>query len=216
MGSIAYADITQAPAPLPCAKLQVLKPGLSLQPPLTRLGHGPGLILLTTPEVYDEQVTQRDDAPTAVLKWAEEGYAVFQISAEAFGSSKIEAVFEEAFRAFEQCNACQPKDKVGLVCEPHPFRFIRSNVVNLSNRLLRRDLGHHKTSPRKIPQHRCQRRLCRRRRREKHRRGPVFVSAEACLWTTQAGHFQALQQVQQRIPVPQSERPVVLSRRSGL
>jgi len=116
MGSIAYADITQAPAPLPCAKLQVLKPGLSLQPPLTRLGHGPGLILLTTPEVYDEQVTQRDDAPTAVLKWAEEGYAVFQISAEAFGSSKIEAVFEEAFRAFEQCNACQPKDKVGLVC----------------------------------------------------------------------------------------------------
>ena len=83
MGSIAYADITQAPAPLPSAKLQVLKPGLSLQPPLTRLGTGPGLILLTTPEVYDEKLLQRDDAPTAVLKWAEEGYAVFQIAAEA-------------------------------------------------------------------------------------------------------------------------------------
>jgi carboxymethylenebutenolidase len=116
MGSISYADISQPPAPLPSAKLQVLKPGLSLQPPLTRLGSGPGLILITTPGTYDEQVTQRDDAPTAVLKWAEEGYAVFQISAEAFGSSKIEAVLEESFRAFGQCDACQPKEKVGLVC----------------------------------------------------------------------------------------------------
>jgi len=111
-----YADITQAPAPLPSAKLQILKPGLSLQPPLTRLGSGPGLILLTTPEIYDEKVTQRDDAPTAVLKWAEEGYTVFQISAEAVGPSEIETVLDEALGAFDQCDACQPKDKVGLVC----------------------------------------------------------------------------------------------------
>jgi carboxymethylenebutenolidase len=117
MGSIPYADITQAPAPLPSAKLQILKPGLSLQPPLTRLGSGPGLILITTPEIYDEEVTQRDDAPTAVLKWAEEGYAVFQISAAAVRPSEIGAVLEDAFNAFEQCDACQPKEKVGLVCE---------------------------------------------------------------------------------------------------
>ena len=120
MGSIAYADITQAPAPLPYAKLQVLKPGSSLQPPLTRLGTGPGLILLTTPEVYDEKLLQRDDAPTAVLKWAEEGYAVFQVSAEAVETSEIGAVLKQAFDAFEQCDACQPKDKVGLVCESLP------------------------------------------------------------------------------------------------
>jgi carboxymethylenebutenolidase len=117
MGSIAYADITQAPAPLPSAKLQILAPGLSLQPPLTRLGTGPGLILLTTPETYDEQVAQRDDAPTAVLKWAEEGCAVFQVSAEAVGSSDIATVFVKALQAFKHCETCQPKDKVGLVCE---------------------------------------------------------------------------------------------------
>jgi carboxymethylenebutenolidase len=122
MGSIAYADITQAPAPLPSAKLQILKPGLSLQPPLTRLGTGPGLVLLTTPEVYDEKLLQRDDAPTAVLKWAEEGYAVFQVSAEAVETSEIGAVLKQAFDAFEQCDACQPKDKVGLVCESLPSR----------------------------------------------------------------------------------------------
>ena len=117
MGSVAYADITQAPAPLPSAKLQIIGPGLSLQPPLTRLGTGPGLILLTTPKIYDEQVAQRDDAPTAVLKWAEEGYTVFQVSAEAVGSLGLDTVFEEALHAFRHCETCQPKDKVGVVCE---------------------------------------------------------------------------------------------------
>lgn len=127
MGSIPYADITQPPAPLPCAKLQVLKPGLSLQPPLTRLGTGPGLIILTTPEIYDEQVTQRDDAPTAALKWAEEGYTVFQVSATAIGSSDIESVLENASEAFEQCDQCQPKEKVGLVCG---FNLSESHQLN--------------------------------------------------------------------------------------
>jgi carboxymethylenebutenolidase len=111
-----YADITKPPAPLPSAKLQVLRPGVSLQPPLTRLGSGPGIILFTTDDIYDEEVTQRDDAPTAVLKWAEEGYTVFQISATSIESSELGKVLNEAVEAFERCDACQPKTKVGLVC----------------------------------------------------------------------------------------------------
>lgn len=111
-----FADITKPPAPLPSAKLQVLKPGISLQPPLTRLGSGPGIILLTPENVYDEQVTQRDDAPTAVLKWAEEGYAVAQISEAAIKSSNVGILLKEAVEALQQCDVCQPKDKVGLVC----------------------------------------------------------------------------------------------------
>ncbi|KAM0715805.1 hypothetical protein Q7P37_008319 [Cladosporium fusiforme] len=111
-----FADITKPPAPLPSAKLQVLKPGISLQPPLTRLGSGPGIILFTTPDVYDEKVTQRDDAPTAVLKWAEEGYAVVQISADAIEPLKVEMILTEAVKALEHCDACQPKDKIGLIC----------------------------------------------------------------------------------------------------
>jgi carboxymethylenebutenolidase len=112
-----YADITKPPAPLPSAKLQVLKPGVSLQPPLTRLGSGPGLILFTTDDIYDEKLEQRDDAPTAVLKWAEEGYTVVQISAAAVGKSNIEDLLTEAVKAIEKCDACQPKDKVGVVCK---------------------------------------------------------------------------------------------------
>jgi carboxymethylenebutenolidase len=114
---VPYADISKPPAPLPAAKLQVLKPGLlSLQPPLTRQGHGPGLILLTTADVYDEQVAQRGDAPTAVLRWAEEGYAVAQISPSAIEALGIEGALNGAIGALRQCDACQPKDKVGLVC----------------------------------------------------------------------------------------------------
>ena len=121
-----YADISKPPAPLPSAKLQVLKPGVSLQPPLTRLGSGPGLILFTTDDIYDEEVTQRDDAPTAVLKWAEEGYTVVQISAAAVGKSKIEDLLTEAVKAIERCEACQPKDKVGLVCGSNSSRILYS------------------------------------------------------------------------------------------
>lgn len=123
-----YADITKPPAPLPSAKIQVLKPGVSLQPPLTRLGSGPGLIILTSDEIYDEQVAQRDDAPTAVLKWAEEGYTVVQISATATEASDIKTVFDEALSALEKCDACQPKNKVGLVC-----KLGSSQVIGFSN-----------------------------------------------------------------------------------
>ena len=132
-----YADISKPPAPLPSAKLQVLKPGVSLQPPLTRLGSGPGLIILTSDEIYDEKVAQRDDAPTAVLKWAEEGYAVVQISATAVGSSDIKTVFDEALQALEKCDYCQPKNKIGLLCKFSLSQIMLWFLTNPSIRLLR-------------------------------------------------------------------------------
>lgn len=120
-----YADITQPPAPLPAAKIQVLKSGLSLQPPLTRRGTGPGLVILATADIYDEQVVEHDGAPTAVLKWAEEGYTVAQASQSAVDSLGIEAVLTAALKAFEECETCQPKGKVGLVCKsPIPILLV--------------------------------------------------------------------------------------------
>jgi carboxymethylenebutenolidase len=135
-----YADITKPPAPLPAAKLQVLKSGVSLQPPLTRLGSGPGLILFTTDDIYDEQVTQRDDAPTAVLKWAEEGYTVVQISAAAVGGSKIEDLLTEAVKAIERCDACQPKDKVGVVGKSESSRNSHSTGLLMTQLAYSKDL----------------------------------------------------------------------------
>lgn len=112
-----YADISKPPAPLPSAQLQNLQTGLSLQPPLTRRGSGPGLIILTTADEYDEAVTHRDDAPTPVLKWAEEGYTVVQTSAAAVASSGAEQIFSLAMDALQGCDACEPKGKVGVVCK---------------------------------------------------------------------------------------------------
>ncbi|EGX90353.1 LEA domain protein [Cordyceps militaris CM01] len=113
-----YANISDPPAPLPCAQLQKLTSGISLQPPLTRRGSGPGLLLLVSRHEYDEDVTHRDDAPTPVLKWAEEGYAVVQISAAAMEASgaAAEQAFSLAMEALERCESCQPKDAVGVVC----------------------------------------------------------------------------------------------------
>lgn len=158
-----FADITQPPAPLPSAKLQVLKPGISLQPPLTRLGVGPGIILLTTQDVYDEQVTQRDDAPTAVLKWAEEGYTVFQVSVAAVQFSNVTNIFEDAMKAFEQCEACQPKNKIGLVCRFN--RITSSDATTVSDglsRLFGESVESSGTGSLAIPKHRCERGIYRR------------------------------------------------------
>lgn len=112
-----YADIRKPPAPLPSAQLQKLQTGICLQPPLTRRGSGPGLIILATADEYDEEVTHRDDAPTLVLKWAEEGYTVVQISAAAIASSSAEQIFSLAMDALQGCDACEPEDKVGMVCK---------------------------------------------------------------------------------------------------
>lgn len=113
-----YADISKPPAPLPSARLQQLPlPGISLQPPLTRRGWGPGLILLTTADEYDEAVTHREDAPTPVLKWAEEGYTVVQISAAAMESAGAEQALSAAVDALDRCDTCRPKHKIGVVCK---------------------------------------------------------------------------------------------------
>ncbi|OAA79814.1 LEA domain protein [Akanthomyces lecanii RCEF 1005] len=131
-----YADISKPPAPLPSAPLQKLQTGISLQPPLTRRGLGPGLLILTTADEYDEDGTHRDDAPTPVLKWAEEGYTVVQTSAAAIGSSSAEQILSLAMEALQGCDACQPKDKVGVVSYSsslwNSFAPVLENISSIS------------------------------------------------------------------------------------
>ncbi|KAI0475615.1 carboxymethylenebutenolidase [Xylariaceae sp. FL0804] len=99
----AAAAAAAAPA-LPSAPLVPLAPNATLQPPLTRRGHGPGLILITPPERShgdiappsaaaatgeeaeaqqtggDDDTTQQQTLdPAPQKKWAEEGYAVVRV-----------------------------------------------------------------------------------------------------------------------------------------
>lgn len=112
-----YADISKPPAPLPSPDLQRLENGASFLPPLSRRGKGPGLILLTTPEASDESITITDKAPSPLVKWAEEGYAVVQISGKVLGDVSALDALKQAVKAIEGCEKTEPKGTVGLVGE---------------------------------------------------------------------------------------------------
>lgn len=73
---------TSAP-PLPNAPLVTISPSCIIQPPLTRRGTGPGLIVLL-PDAKDiEPSLHKHLDPEPVQKWAEEGYGVAGITPDA-------------------------------------------------------------------------------------------------------------------------------------
>lgn len=106
-----YADISQPPARLPQTQLTELQSGVSLLAPLSRRGHGPGIILLTANST--DQLSIREGVPSASVKWAEEGFAVVEIQATALAAGT--AVLKTAFSALKECEKCDKTDKIGLV-----------------------------------------------------------------------------------------------------
>jgi carboxymethylenebutenolidase len=112
---IMFADITKPPAPLPTSQLTTLSKGMFLLPPLSRRGHGPGLIILH--RHLEDPLAFYDGAPLPLLKWAEEGYAVVQLDPTSFDGRPAEDVLREAVEALNQCSQCDPKGNVGLVCK---------------------------------------------------------------------------------------------------
>lgn len=109
------ADVTKPPAPLPSADLHILSDGVSLLPPLSRVGIGPGLILL----LPDDDKNLRaiiEGVPSPLTKWCEEGYAVVAIQSRALrdGDTALNSL-RTAVEALKACLKCKPKDKIGLV-----------------------------------------------------------------------------------------------------
>ncbi|CAM1506154.1 Fc.00g057950.m01.CDS01 [Cosmosporella sp. VM-42] len=108
-----YADISKPPAPLPTAQLKALREGVSLLPPLSRRGHGPGLIILTSDSRNQLAITE--GVPSVLVKWAEEGYSVVQADLSAFEGAPSQIILQEAVEALSQYEKCEPKGKIGLV-----------------------------------------------------------------------------------------------------
>jgi carboxymethylenebutenolidase len=100
------------PAPSPLVQLSVIRPGIALLQPLSRRGHGPGLIVVS-PSSSSGGATIKDGIPSLLMKWAEEGYTVIELGSEAFVDGK--EPLEEAIAQFSQCENCQPKGKIGLI-----------------------------------------------------------------------------------------------------
>jgi carboxymethylenebutenolidase len=124
------ADKEEAPVPLPSAPLIQLVSGATLQPPLTRRGYGPGLIIITS--ISDgaaneekgnakesNNVSPKTLDPLPQKKWAEEGYAVVQLD---FGDGKqsnekwdIATALSRAIEALNDLETCDVKDRFGLI-----------------------------------------------------------------------------------------------------
>ncbi|RSH95527.1 hypothetical protein EHS25_000619 [Saitozyma podzolica] len=104
---------SEAPVPLPSAPLQTLAPGITFQPPLSRRGHGPGLIAFLPPSRGTiEKSTLKHLDPEPVQKWAEEGYGVVGVS----DIEETEQTIAQALTLSLQCLAESPsidiKDKI--------------------------------------------------------------------------------------------------------
>lgn len=97
---------------LPTPTLTSVSDGIFLLEPLSRRGHGPPLILLTSGnDTAESAIAITNYVPSHMIKWAEEGFAVVQIQKSALQSSQP---IKQAIDALRQCRTCD-FGKVGLV-----------------------------------------------------------------------------------------------------
>lgn len=109
------------PKPVPPQQPEEIAEGITLLRPLSRKGHGPGLIILAprsqdnnNPTTSSKEI--QNGIPSLRMKWAEEGYCVAQIQSHASSSSASSSVLEIAVQALQACAECEPKEKMGIIC----------------------------------------------------------------------------------------------------
>lgn len=114
-------SLDEQPVPLPDAALIRITADIVLQPPLSRRGTGPGIIIfLPDPAnlVLADQSTAKPLDPDPITKWAEEGFAVVAISGTSSDqvASAAQALKEalEALQAIEQVDI---KEKFAVIGE---------------------------------------------------------------------------------------------------
>ena len=104
---MSFTPTSVPPNPLPTATPSTVSPGISLLPPLSRRGHGPGLILLVPDLADDKLLAIEEGVPSHLIKWAEEGYTVLSIQASALTAGEEREILESdisKLRAQEKCD----------------------------------------------------------------------------------------------------------------
>lgn len=118
------------PKPVPPQQPEEIAEGITLLRPLSRKGHGPGLIILAPPSPPSPPSPQdnnnpptsskeiQNGIPSLRMKWAEEGFCVAQIQphASSSSSSSSSSVLQIAVQALQACAECEPKEKMGIIC----------------------------------------------------------------------------------------------------
>jgi carboxymethylenebutenolidase len=101
---------------LPSAPLQTLAPCITFQPPLSRRGHGPGLIaFLPSSSSFIEKGASKHLDPEPVQKWAEEGYGVVGVSAIEETEQAIIQALTLALQCLAESSSIDIKDKIGVL-----------------------------------------------------------------------------------------------------
>ncbi|KXH48847.1 carboxymethylenebutenolidase [Colletotrichum nymphaeae SA-01] len=86
---------------------------VTIQPPLSRRGHGPGLIIVVEEGINLSKHDKILDPPPS-QKWAEEGYAVAQIVV-APGAADVVGQVTSAIESLRELDSCDDKDKFGVI-----------------------------------------------------------------------------------------------------
>lgn len=112
MGEAAQPETSVAPDYPPSRQIS---PHLTLQPPLSRRGKGPGLILILDHYALIE-VSEKNLDPPPLQKWAEEGFAVAQVLVPGKVEDGGEFPLDKALEVLKGCEGCVFGKGVGVVC----------------------------------------------------------------------------------------------------
>ncbi|KAH8733006.1 hypothetical protein GQ44DRAFT_745239 [Phaeosphaeriaceae sp. PMI808] len=93
---------------------QQISPHITLQPPLSRRGTGPGLILVLDHYALTEQSEKHLDPPP-LQKWAEEGFAVVQLLVPGNPEEGGEFPLKRVLDVLKGCEGCEFEKGVGLI-----------------------------------------------------------------------------------------------------
>lgn len=125
---------------LPNAPKLTLASNITLQPPLSRRGHGPGLIIVDPgydlPDFPSAEPPSTTLDPAPQYKWAEEGYAVVRITIKplaADGDVQLSSALEQSIQALNDLTECDTKGQFALLSKrtkPSLHEHIRLKLTN--------------------------------------------------------------------------------------
>ncbi|RAH47258.1 uncharacterized protein BO95DRAFT_410504 [Aspergillus brunneoviolaceus CBS 621.78] len=101
--------MTTTSSSLPSAPPITVSPNITLQPPLSRCGEGPGLLLIRPANLAGCQTNNTTLDPAPLQKWAEESYTVVEITLDTVSSGDAVGVSDAisaAVRALSKCPQC--------------------------------------------------------------------------------------------------------------
>ncbi|THW23959.1 hypothetical protein D6D19_02594 [Aureobasidium pullulans] len=104
----------EKPLPLPSAPVINVSPLVVIQPPLSRIGKGPALIILIDQESASKPTADSIDPPP-LQKWAEESFVVARIDLSKLPTKDFEATLSNTIDAVKQLPEYDGNQKIGLI-----------------------------------------------------------------------------------------------------